>query len=65
MESIVGKRIKSKALQYKVRWLGYGPAADTWEPLENLSSALSLVSAYEVSIWKAPTGTAASVVGYT
>ncbi len=59
MESIVGKRIKSKALQYKVRWLGYGPAADTWEPLENLSSALSLVSAYEVSIWKAPTGTAA------
>ena len=59
MESIVGKRIKSKALQYKVRWLGYGPAADTWEPLENLSSALTLVSAYEVSIWKTPTGTAA------
>ena len=39
-------------LQYRVRWRGFGHGADTWEPLEGLSTALDLVSDYEVKIWR-------------
>lgn len=31
-----------------------GRQADTWEPLENLEAALTLVSDYEASIWTDP-----------
>ena len=32
--------------QYKVRWAGYGPDNDTWEPTENLESCKDLLDAY-------------------
>ena len=31
---------------YKVRWKGYGPDEDTWEPIENLESCLDIVEEY-------------------
>jgi len=37
VEQILDKRIVSGATQYKVRWAGYQPEADTWEPVGNLN----------------------------
>ena len=51
VESIVDKRVSgagaSRVTQYKVRWVGYGPKDDTWEPLQALHSAKNLVQAFE------------------
>jgi hypothetical protein len=33
--------------EYRVRWLGHGEAADTWEPAANLTSAERLVSEFD------------------
>eukprot|EP01051_Picozoa_sp_SAG22_P026830 SAG22_NODE_8674_length_637_cov_1.544610_1_plen_174_part_10 len=46
--AIVGRRVIDSELQYKVRWAGYGPGDDTWEPLENLEGALDTVERFEV-----------------
>lgn len=41
VEKIIGERKKKIGkgyqIQYKIRWKGYGPENDTWEPLKNLS----------------------------
>ena len=39
-EKIVAKKKSRGKMLYKIRWVGYGPADDTWEPFENLSEAL-------------------------
>ncbi|XP_071724585.1 LOW QUALITY PROTEIN: putative DNA (cytosine-5)-methyltransferase CMT1 [Rutidosis leptorrhynchoides] len=31
-------KVKEPGLYFKVRWLGYGPSDDTWEPIEGLSN---------------------------
>ena len=46
VEDIVGHRRSGKALQYLVRWLGYGPQYDTWEPARGLRNATTLVRKY-------------------
>jgi hypothetical protein len=48
VEQIVGSRRigKKKTLQYKVRWKGYAPAHDSWEPV-NQVHAPELVKRYE------------------
>lgn len=33
-------------MKYKVRWKGYDPSEDTWEPEENLLTCKSLVEEY-------------------
>lgn len=32
---------------YKVRWKGYGPEDDTWEPKQNLESCQDMIEDYE------------------
>jgi len=38
VERIVGERMRQGLTEFKVRWEGYGPADDTWEPFENLEN---------------------------
>jgi hypothetical protein len=51
VEQIVGSRHtgKKKTLQYKIRWKGYAPAHDSWEPA-NQVHAPELVKRYEMEM---------------
>ena len=37
---LVSKRGSGKQLMYRVRWQGYSPSEDTWEPAQHLRSEL-------------------------
>jgi hypothetical protein len=49
VEKILMSRLnkKRKRTEYFVRWSGYGPDDDTWEPLENLGDSKALLSEFE------------------
>ena len=47
VEKVLEKRAVGGGFEYRIRWLGYGPAHDTWEPLSNLQNSKSLVVAFE------------------
>ncbi len=36
IDSIISHRPKGRTTQYRVRWAGYGPECNTWEPQKNL-----------------------------
>ncbi len=38
VESILASKNDRGKMKYRVRWKGYGPSDDTWEPLENVAS---------------------------
>ena len=40
VDHILAHRTQGKQRQYLVRWLGYGPEHDSWEPERNISPAL-------------------------
>lgn len=46
IEAIVGHRKLGNKLQYLIRWAGYTPEDDTWEPIENLQSAKLMCEEY-------------------
>eukprot|EP00727_Mastigamoeba_balamuthi_P004340 m51a1_g13904 hypothetical protein (429) ;mRNA; r:755636-757275 len=46
VEAIVDTRKYRGARQYLVRWRGYGPASDTWEPEQNCSGCPDIVAAF-------------------
>jgi hypothetical protein len=48
VEAIVGERKLRKKKQYKIRWLGYGPEHDSWEPAGNIN-AQELIDIYHQS----------------
>ncbi|THD21463.1 Chromobox protein 5 [Fasciola hepatica] len=46
VENILGERIVKGQKFYKVRWQGFPPEADSWEPEENLSNVLEAINLY-------------------
>ncbi|VDP85156.1 unnamed protein product [Echinostoma caproni] len=46
VEDILGERIVKGQKFYKVRWQGFPPEADSWEPEENLSNVLEAINLY-------------------
>ena len=48
VEAVLGERYLRKKKQYKIRWLGYGPEHDSWEPAENVN-AQELIDMYQQS----------------
>ena len=47
VEAIVGHRRKKRGLEWLVRWEGYGPQFDTWEPTSCLKNAPAVLSEYK------------------
>ena len=49
VEKIVGKRYnqKKRQFEYLLKWEGYPPEQNTWEPLTNLSTCKSLLQEFE------------------
>lgn len=50
VETILDHRDRKNGRQYLVRWLGFTPADDTWEPSDHLENAMDLVQAYERAV---------------
>lgn len=46
VEDILDSRIRYRKLQYLVRWKGYGPEENSWEPVDNLAGAPELISEF-------------------
>lgn len=46
VERIVAQRKRGRRLEYLVRWRGYPPEEDTWEPLASLRSANDALADY-------------------
>ena len=60
VEAIVDKRMndapigkRKKGVEYRVRWKGYAPDEDTWEPVSALGSVMGKVRRFEQQLAKA------------
>ena len=49
VEKIIAERRSKKGLDYLVRWVGYSPLYDTWEPKRALRNAPEVVSRWQKS----------------
>ena len=47
IEKILDKRRVNGKCEYKIKWEGYPLNQSTWEPLENLQTAIELVNEYD------------------
>ena len=47
VEKILDRRKVNDRLEYKIKWDGYPMNQSTWEPLENLRTAIELVEEYD------------------
>jgi hypothetical protein len=70
VERVLDKRKRGKGWQYLVRWQGYTPEADSWEPQREIGRLKDVVQAYELTLAvkrapkrRSPRGHASSVAG--
>lgn len=47
VERITGKKKVGSSVQYRVRWKGFGPEEDTWEPARNLKNLQEMLAKFE------------------
>ena len=47
VEAILAHRKRGRQMQYLVKWRGYDPSNNTWEPEKNLSNADEILSQYK------------------
>ena len=47
VEKIIAERRTKKGLEYLIRWEGYSPLYDTWEPKRSLKNAPEVVSLWQ------------------
>ncbi|KAG9097213.1 hypothetical protein FS749_006820 [Ceratobasidium sp. UAMH 11750] len=54
VEEILSSRKRRGEIQYLVKWLGYGPEGNTWEPYEHLGNAKETLAKYHRRHPRAP-----------
>jgi hypothetical protein len=47
VEAIIGHRRKRRGMEWLIRWEGYGPQFDTWEPTTSLKNAPLVLNEYK------------------
>ena len=47
VEAILGHRGSSSRRQYKIKWKGYGPNDNTWEPERNITNSAEILNTYK------------------
>ena len=46
IEEVLDSQLRHHRLYYKVRWKGYSPSEDSWEPAAHLSNSPDLIKAF-------------------
>jgi hypothetical protein len=54
VEKILNSRKVGRQLQYLIRWKGYGPEEDTWQPKADVANAPELVRRFHQQHLEAP-----------
>ena len=52
VDEIVNSKKGKGDVVYKVKWKGYGPEENTWEPRENLEGSKELLDKYHKKLFK-------------
>lgn len=47
VEKVVDKKIENGKIYYRIKWLGWPDADNTWEPIENCAKCENLISQFE------------------
>jgi hypothetical protein len=47
VDDVLDQRGSGRSVRYLVRWKGYGPEDDTWEPAENLANAKDMLRRFK------------------
>jgi hypothetical protein len=46
VDEILDSRLFRKKLQYRIRWKGYGPQDDSWQPAQDLTHCVDALAAF-------------------